>query len=536
MATVSELVTRFGFEIDDKALKELSEGIELVKEGIIGLGEALIGEAVGLYELVSHAAEAAVKLKIMSAETGIAAERLQELQFRAKLADVSADDLNQSMNLLARNMIQAKQGSEEARKHFRQLGISTAELRSGTLTTDKALDRIATTFEKLPDGPQKTALAMEVFGRGGAKMVQVLNQLHNEIDPTNRKILEMSMITDEQIESSEKFHVNLETLKTGFVGVARVIGFGLIPAATEAIELMKKWLVENYDIIKTNLTEFMLGLVAAFKLTLKIVNALVQAFSGFAHSIGGVRIATELLLGAFALLSGLSILAGIGKVTEAVYALAGSFQVASLSAVALQVAIGAAFIILLLVMEDIYSFFQGKDSFLGDLLSALPELGRIFKGVFEPIFVPLVAIISKITEGIGTWGDLFKALGALILNVILAPFRLVFETIGAIGSLAGRLTGSEALKTFSKNMSEGSDLFQANLNGPNGISPQDAVGAGGTSNSKQVNNKVDLNQQFIFPAGTDPTTVGPKITSSVSDGLDDVLRQTQRSTSNGGQY
>lgn len=536
MATVSELVTRFGFEIDDHALKELSEGIELVKEGIIGLGEALIGEAVGLYELVHHAAEAGVHLKIMSAETGIAADKLQELQFRAKLADVSTDELNQSMNLLARNMIQAKQGSEEARKHFRQLGISTAELRSGTLTTDKALDRIATTFEKLPDGPQKTALAMEVFGRGGAKMVQVLNTLHNEISPVNRKILEMSMITDAQIEASEEFHIQMETLKTGFAGVARIIGFGLIPAATEAIELMKKWLVENYDIIKADLTEFVLGMVAAFKLTLRIVNALVQAFSGLAHGIGGVKIMTELLLGAFAVLMGASILIGIGKVTEAVVALASSFRVASLEAVGLQLAIGAAFVVLLLVMEDIYSFFQGKDSFLGDILNVLPEIGKLFKSTFEPIFEPIVKLITMMTEGFGSWGEIFKTLGVLIVNFLLLPLRAVVASVGAIASIIGRLSGSAGVKAFAAGTSDFADNYlKLNANGPSGVTPQDAVGAGADA-SKQVNNKVAVEQTFVFPPGTDPALVGDKIGTKATDGFEDVLRLTQRSTSNGGAY
>lgn len=536
---IKELVTRFGFEIDDKGLKELQEGIDAVKEGLLHLGELLVGEAVGLYELVERTSEAGVQLKIMTQETGLAADKLQELQFRAKLADVSTEELNQSMNFLARNLEQARMGSEEARKHFRMLGISTAEIRNGTATADVVLKRMAKTFEHMPDGPRKTGLAMEIFGRSGARMVPFLNRLNETLDPVNQKIMQMSMITEAQIEQSEAFHINLETLKTALLGVARVVGFGLMPVATEIVESMKKWVIQNKDLIVTNLTEFVKGMAAALKLTIKIVDALVQSFAGLAHGIGGVRIGTEFLLGAMAVLSGISVLFGIGKVIMAVKELAASFAIADAAAAAIPIAIGAAMVAIFLIMEDIYSFFNGKKSFTGDLLKVLPEIGKLFKTIFEPIFEPFVAIITMITEGFGSWKDIFKELGVLIINVLLLPLRTLVGTIGAISSIIGRLTNSEKLKGFAQSASDFADNYLKVSAGPEasptGIGPSAATSTAPV-NSRQTNNQLQVQQNFNFPPGTDPAAVGDKISSSVSSGLDDVLRSTQRSTYNGGAY
>lgn len=551
---IQELVTRFGFEIDDHGLKELEEGINAIKEGVLHLGELLIGEAVGLYELVERSAQSAVALKLAAEQSGIAADKLQELQFRAGLANVSADELNQSMNHLSRTMIQAKEGSEEARKHFRQLGITTAELRSGTLKTDDVLERVSKRFNAMPDGPQKTAMAWELFGRAGGRMVPVLNRLHEELSPINRELLEMSMITDEQIELSEAFHVNLNTLKLGLLGIVRVVGFGLIPVATEVIESMKKWIVQNRALIVTNLTGFVKGMTAALKLTVKIVDALIKSFSGFAGSIGGVETATKLLLGAFAILSGATILFGIGKVIEAVVALGNSFAVANLEAAAIPIAIGLAMVALGLILEDVFSFFTGKDSFLGDLLQALPGVGKAFQAVFEPIFEPFVKMITMITDGFTSWGDLFKTLGELFLNLVLAPLRSVVSLVAGAASLLGdSALGSGGLNAFSEGAQSfagkitaggigdaASSIFGSGSSSPSasatglGITPSAAVGGG--SPTKQTNNEINLKQEFVFPPGTDPAVAGDKITPAVSSGLDDVLKQTQRAGYNGGTY
>lgn len=530
---LKELVTRFGFEIDDKGLKELQEGIDAVKEGVLHLGEALVGEAVGLYELVERSAMAAVNLHHMSQETGITVESLQRLKLIAATTGISTDELNNSINILGRNLTMAKQGSEEARKHFRLFGITTAEIRSGNLTTEQVLARLGSRFEKMKDGPEKAGLAMELFGRSGARMIPFLNSFHKELDPINEKLADMYVITEDQVKSAEEFHIETEVLKNALLKITQVVGFGLLPSVTAIVKQMKLWIVENRQIIISNLTEFVKGMASALSLTLKIVDALVKSFAGFAHSIGGVKVATELLLGTFALLSGATVLFGIGKVMQAVVELGNAFAIANLKAALFPVLIGTAMVALFLIMEDFYSFFTGKKSFLGDLLDKLPELGKAFETAFAPIFEPLVNLMTMITDGTLTWKKGFKELGDLLLNVLLFPMRSLFATVSGIASLVARVTGSKYVQAVGDGAQALANKFQIGTD-YGGVTPDQAVGP--NAQSKQVNNDLNVTQQFNFPPGTDPAVVGDKISSSVSSGLDDVLRSTQRSTANGGAY
>lgn len=545
---IKELVTRFGFEIDDHGLKQLSEGIEAVKEGVVHLAEAIAGEALGLYELVEHAAEAGVELKIMTQETGLAADKLQELQYRAKLADMTTQELNQSMFFLARNMAAAREGGTEAIRHFQKLGISLADIQNKSFSTDQALEKVAATFHKMKDGPEKAALAANLFGRAGARMIPFLNSLKDALDPVNESIMRMSMITEDQIEESEEFHANLETLKTGLNGIVRVIGFGLMPTVNEIIEQMKKWIVQNREVIVTNLTEFVKGMAAAMMVTLKIVDALIKAFAGLAHGIGGVRIATEALLVTFAVISGVSVLWGIGKVTQAVVLLGNELAIANLKAAAIPVLIGLAFVSLLLVMEDIYSFFQGKDSFFGDLMKAIPELGTAFQSIFGPIFQPFVNIVSLLTADFISWKDVFKEIGVLIINTLLTPLREATALVSSIMSLTGRALGNETLQKGAAGIQDFSDKYLQIGGGPGAHSygghdygldaPDNGPGEiyGPPSGGKTTQNQVQLHQEFNFPPGTEPGAVTDQIANHTTDGLDSILRQTSQSTTGGGAF
>lgn len=538
MATVKELITRFGFEVDDKGLKDLDEGISAVKDGILGLGATIVGAGLTLFGFVETAAHAGNELHRMTQTTGIAVENLQRLQFVAKLADVSSEELGQSLNFLNRNMNEARTGSAEARKNFRNLGISVEQLKDPAFTADKALAIVGKRFEKMPNGPQKTAMAMELFGRGGARMVTVLNEISQGLTPVQEKVLAMSMITEEQTRQGDEFGDALDVLLIAWKSIAKTIGFELMPVVKDIVDQMTLWIVENKELVKTNIKGFVKGLTSALKAAIRIADILIQSFSGLAHGIGGVEIMTKLLVGGFALLSGASILFGIGKIANAVVMLSNAFKIAGLSAALMQVAIGAAFIAIFLVAEDIYSFFNGKDSFLGDILDKLPELGTAFKSIFEPIFEPFVNIVTMLTDGFSSWKDIFAELGKLIVNAMLLPLRAVASTVGGIAGAVGRFTGSETLKGIGDSAAGlGQDLtfdgIAKTFGNPTGIGPQAAVaGAQGTG----LNQSLKVDQQFVFPPGTDPETAGPKVSSAVSDGLDEVLRKTQRSTSNGGAY
>lgn len=542
MATVKELITRFGFEIDDKGLHNLEEGIHAAKDGLLGLGVIAGGAAVTLFGLVKHAADAKEELYHLSQRLGIGVEELRQLGFQGKLVGMSLDEMTMSLTFLNRNIENAKTGSPELRKAFRQVGISGEQLRSGSINAGNALEVLAKKFAVLPDGPKKVALAMEIFGRGGARMIPLLNGMKNGLTPLQKEVMGMGHATLESAKMGEEFNQALTLLEIAVGTVGKKIGTQLMPVAREVIDQMTRWVVQNKDLIKTNVTGFVNALTASLRVSIRFADIFVQSLSGLAHGFGGIEFAVKSLLIFMSILSGASLLIGIGKLIQAVVLLGNSFAIANLKAAAIPLAIGAAFVALLLIMEDIYSFFSGKDSFLGDLLSALPEVGKAFKAVFEPIFEPFVAFVTMLTDGFSSWADIFLKLGEILVNVILTPIRAILSSVATLASFLGRLTGSTTLQNFAAGAQNLGDNATASgiggaLAGAGGlgISARTALAGVGGGRSQEIT-LGGVTQEFNFPPGTDPAVVGDKISTATSDGLQDVLRNTSQATSSGGAY
>lgn len=64
----------------------------------------------------------------------------------------------------------------EASSPLAKLGIATQEADGRTRAFDQILLDVADKFEKMPNGAEKTALAMQLFGRSGKDLIPVLNQ------------------------------------------------------------------------------------------------------------------------------------------------------------------------------------------------------------------------------------------------------------------------------------------------------------------------------------------------------------------------
>jgi hypothetical protein len=537
MATVKELITRFGFDVDTKGLTEVENGVAAVRDGLLGLGAVAVGAAVTLFGFVQAAAKSGEQLAMMSEQAGVGIEAIQRLAFRANLANVSTEELSQSLNFLNRNLYEARTGSVGAQKAFAAAGISLAQLKDKSFTADKAMELIGKRFVGLPAGPEKAGIAMDLFGRGGARMVAMLGELGKELDPVHAKILEMSIITDKQAKAGDEFGDSLDVLLIGWKSMAKTIGFELMPVVKDIIDQAMKWLVANKNLVKTNITAFVKGLSSALRFTLRIIDVLIKSFTGFASTIGGVETATKLLLGALAVLSGASVLIGIGMITTGMYGLIASMTIAKIAAVGMWGAIGLGFVALFLILEDISSYFQGKDSFLGDLLELIPEIGETFERIFEPLFEPLLSLFKLLSEGTLTWGEAFKLIGGWILNLILSPITRTAAMLGGLFSLLGRWTGSDALKDLGKAGYDVADLltfkggaFEAAPVTP--IAATRSAAGGGRSSTMNTN----FSQVNNFPPGTDPAKVADKIASSSVTGIEDILAMANQSTASGGAH
>lgn len=103
---------------------------------------------------------------------GIAAQSLQTLQHSAALVGVSSDQLNTSLYKLNANIGSALiNGAGGATDALKRLGIPINEI--ARLKTDEQFARLSTEINKIPNPAERMALATELFGKQGPKILQV---------------------------------------------------------------------------------------------------------------------------------------------------------------------------------------------------------------------------------------------------------------------------------------------------------------------------------------------------------------------------
>lgn len=520
----TEVNAKIGFETDDKPLKKLHEGIQSLKEGLLGLTATLVESGVSLYETVvktSEAGEAAIRL---GQSTGVGTEKIQELQFAAKMMGVETESLNKGLNLLNRNMFTVAKGGGGLNDIFMKTGISIKQADGRLKPANEVLGEIADKFKKMPDGPEKAGLAMQYFGRNGAALIPILNQGSKGIGAMGAEARELGAILSEKdAQAGKKFQEVLKTLFAAFTGIRNIVAGELLPAFTEMVQGIVNWVRANRKLIQSGLGGFLKATATYLIAVFKAITAVANSLAGFIDIMGGAENATKLFLFTIGILSGASILFGIGKLIQSVYAFATAFTVADAAALLIPIAIGLAIVAIGLLIEDIYTFFSGGDSLIGRFFGKFPEIANSIRRLFMPVLEPILAIVYEIFNGFDSWGDLFKNIGALLFNALMLPIRALYETLGSLTGLLSKIPGLSALSGASDYFKSASGGLKLDTTIP-GSTPS---AANANSNSSvAINAPITVN----VPEGTPPGLVGDRVSQGVSQGVETHLRSAQRAT------
>jgi hypothetical protein len=159
-------------------VKNASMAFTGFKGAVAGFGAAIAGSAIvgGLTAVIKKSIDAGDELFNLQAKTGIAAKALIGLGNAAKLADVDQATLGKGLTKLSVNLVKAAEGNDGLAQKFKALGVSVKDANGQVVPADKALKQIADRFADMPDGAQKAAAAVALFGKSGADLIPLLNE------------------------------------------------------------------------------------------------------------------------------------------------------------------------------------------------------------------------------------------------------------------------------------------------------------------------------------------------------------------------
>lgn len=237
-SALRELIAFFGVEVDDKKLDHAGEKME----GLASLAErvgATIGLAFGLHEIgefIKGQVEVGAELLHTSEILGLSIGNLQAFQYAAANAGLGADEANTALRFLNKNLGEAATKGGDAAQAFQKLGVKIKGANGQTRPTQDILADVADGIRKLPGPAEKTAKAMEIFGRAGARMIPLLNKGSKGIDEFYREFEKLGGGIDEEfVEAAEEGEHQMNKLNLAFKGAKATIASALLPAFTWAV-------------------------------------------------------------------------------------------------------------------------------------------------------------------------------------------------------------------------------------------------------------------------------------------------------------
>jgi len=186
---------------------------------------APLASAAGLVGLVKGAIDAGDAMYDLSQRTGVSVEALARFRKAASTSGTDIDAVAKSLTRLSRGMFEAATtGKGAAADALKALGISAKDARGNIKSADAVTLEIANRFKAMPDGVNKTALAMDLFGKSGDKLIPMLNMGGAAIDSLSVKM------TKAFAERADEYSDKLAILSGKVGALGADLAIALLPA------------------------------------------------------------------------------------------------------------------------------------------------------------------------------------------------------------------------------------------------------------------------------------------------------------------
>lgn len=263
---------------DDKASKQfLAVGSNLqnmeqrVSKAAQTIAVAGLAAGAALAGVIYKTAQWGDNIAKSAKQIGVSTEFLSEMEHAAKISGATVEDIMLGTKRLSKAMSDASYGLETYTRSFDALGINIRDSEGKLRDVEDILPEVADRFKALENDTQRSALAQELFGRGGLRLIPLLKRGAEGIEELRQEARELGISLDKDAaEGSEELIDSLTRLKGSLRGIGITITKELDEPLTKFLNKLAKetipatgeWLKENKDVITTS-TKVGLGLTGA---------------------------------------------------------------------------------------------------------------------------------------------------------------------------------------------------------------------------------------------------------------------------------
>lgn len=429
---VEELVAFLGWEVDSKELDGFNDQVKSVTDTVKTVAVAVGAAAAGVATFVTLTNKATAVTLGMAQANEVAAETAEDLGRMLSIIGMDTRSVIKSFAFLNKTMGGIKTGAVSATvvdKSLKGVGLRLQEIQK--LTPEDQFVAVMEAARGTEDAQVAAAAATALFGREAGKMVGFFRTQTKTV----RELLEiqnqMNLQTEEGRAGALRFFGALDLLEAAGQSVreslAGLIGGGLAPLMEGWVE----WIAANRELLQLKIAEWADRITKAFTWFVRGVKWVVTNVTKLVDTMGGLENVLKLIGVAAGAMFTARVISMVVTFTKAVKS-AGIATALMNAGIALTPLLIAGVVALLFLLgEDLYQFFTGGESLLGDLGDKIAEFAHMNIRPFiasllgmtpEELDLAMVKVVSSVTNFFtktipGVWSE-----GVLIIENLIQGF------------------------------------------------------------------------------------------------------------------
>ena len=469
--TVRRLITELGFDTDEKAVQSYDKSMRNLRRTTTAVAAAATAATAALFGFAREQAARGNDIAKAASEYGIAADRLQELEFGfQRISRLSRGEVARAFERVNQSIAEARQGSDRYADGLLNVGFSQQEIADGSIDVERAFLRTAEAIRTAETRAEATGMAMDVFGRRtGRRIVGPIRESDESLEQLAARFQELGGGMDEvALQRSERFEDSMLDLRTTVTGLRDAIGSDLMPIVSDLMDDMTDWIAANRELIQQRMERAIELIRRGVEFFWRTVRAAAGVVQSFVDTLGGWETSLRILGILMASTFGARVLRDIVNIGRALLAAGVAARLLRRRIMAIPL-VG----LFVLATDDLWNWVKENESATGRVLGEWED----FKVALDLLLDDIINNPMQVVEAVlAAMRHLWREM-ALFVDGLLPDWMKSGAFDGFMGGVTGQRTpGSQAA----------------------GPPSQDVPGVGGSGRGAQMTRRIDATVQAVL--------------------------------------
>lgn len=291
---LGNLIVRIDSDISQlqKGLKEASKSVEgfsassskFLNTATTAIATFGVAAAAAIAKATQEAVKFGNELDKLSKISGLAVHEVARLSYALQQEHGSAEQLNRTIPLLSKNIIEAANGNKETANAFRNLGVSIKDAHGNVRDVQDVLLQLSDGIKNSKNETEAMANAMKVLGRGAGELIpflklgsQEIRRLGDEFDNFGFSGDRLKKFSEDAKILDDEFQKLAMQLKVAGAAMAAE----LVPQVTQFVRMLNSFDWVSFATTIGNIAEFFLKIANALTTINTQFNQAGGMFGGF---------------------------------------------------------------------------------------------------------------------------------------------------------------------------------------------------------------------------------------------------------------